>query len=81
MLKFKLPDKVYETLKWICLIVIPAINVLWTTLGTTWGWSYVDPISKTITAVALFLGSIIGVSTINYRSNLPDEDEYTEDNN
>lgn len=63
---FKLPDKVYDILKWICILVLPATAVLYGTLGVIWGWAYVDQIVKTINAIDLFIGTIIGVSTIGY---------------
>ena len=64
--KVKLDGKWYEVLKWVCIIVVPAFNLLLTQLGETWGF---DPIkfTKTISEIALFVGTIIGVSTANYR--------------
>ena len=62
----KLPDKLYDILKWVCLIVLPAVAVLYATLGNTWGLPYVDQICITINAIATFIGVIIGVSTLNY---------------
>ena len=34
----KLPDKVYDILKWICLIALPALAVLYFTLAKIWGY-------------------------------------------
>ena len=65
-MNFKLPDNLYNILKWLCLIVLPACALLYGTLGTIWNWPYVDEIGKTINAIALFVGTIIGISTINY---------------
>ena len=62
----KLPNGLYDILKWICLIVLPAVALLYGTLGTIWGWPYVEEIVKTINAIALFVGTLIGISTINY---------------
>lgn len=62
----KMNDKVYDTLKWICIIVLPAIATLWFTLGKIWGFPYLAEIEATIIAIDTFLGAILGVSTIQY---------------
>ena len=64
----KLPDKVYEILKWILVIVIPAFLTLFSALQAAWGWDIpIDAIVITITAIETFLGIIFGISTYNYR--------------
>ena len=60
----KLPNKVYDALKWICLIALPALAVLYFTLAKIWGLPYGAEITATINAVALFIGALIGVSQI-----------------
>ena len=60
----KLPDKIYNILKWACLIALPALAVLYFTLAKIWGLPYGAEITATINAVALFIGSLIGVSQI-----------------
>ena len=61
-----IPSKVYDVLKWICMIVLPAIATLWFTLGKVWGFPYLGEIEATIVAIDTFLGAILGVSTIQY---------------
>jgi len=39
-------------LKWVALIVLPAIGVLVQTLGPVWGWTRADPAAATINAAA-----------------------------
>lgn len=63
----QLPQKIYEALRWIVTLVLPAIAVLLSTLTTAWGWAIpIDAINSTIAAVALFLGAIFGISKIAY---------------
>lgn len=62
----KLNDRVYDVLKWIALIFLPAVAVLYGALAPTWGWPYKDEIVYTITAIDTFLGALLGISTINY---------------
>ena len=59
----KLTNKQYDILKWIALIVLPAVGTLCFTLATIWGFPYGDQIVGTITAVDTFLGALLGIST------------------
>ena len=63
----KLKDSVYNVLKWICLIALPACAVLYFTLAKIWGLPYGAEITATINAVALFIGSLIGISHISIK--------------
>lgn len=64
----KLPDKVYEFIKWLLVIVIPAFLTLFSALQAAWQWNIPsEAIIITITAIATFLGVILGISTVNYR--------------
>lgn len=58
----KLPDKVYDILKWVCLIVLPACGALYFALSEIWGFPYGEQIVGTLTAIDTFLGTLIGVS-------------------
>lgn len=69
----KLPDEVYETLKWICLICLPAIATLWFALGKIWDFPYLAEIEATIIAIDTFIGALIGVSTIAYNKQMNDK--------
>ena len=62
----KLPDRVYKILKWTCLVALPATSTLYAALGATWGFSYVSEICQTFAAVELFLGALIGISTVTF---------------
>ena len=64
---FKLPDKLYNILKWVLMIVVPAFITLLTGLTMTWGWDIpIEAIVTTISLVATFIGAIVGISTANY---------------
>jgi uncharacterized membrane protein YfcA len=62
----KLPDKVYDVLKWLSLVVFNAIGVLYKTLASIWQWPYGEEVMTTCAAIALFIGAIIGISTAEY---------------
>lgn len=59
-------NKVYDILKYIAQIVLPAIGTLYFALAGIWGFPYGEQIVGTITAVDTFLGVVLGISTSNY---------------
>ena len=60
-----LPEKIYESIRWIIAIVLPALGLLITTLANIWGWEIpAEEISLTLDAIGLFLGAIFGISKI-----------------
>ena len=62
----KLPNKVYDVLKWIVCIVIPALTTAYVGLSVIWGFPYADKIAKTSAVVCTLLGALLGISTIEY---------------
>lgn len=65
-----LNDKLYNVLKWICLTVVPALNILIATLCALYGWGWGNIVIGTIDAVAVFVGSILGFGSIKYKKSL-----------
>lgn len=59
-------DKIYDLLKWIALILLPAIGTLYFALAGIWGFPYAEQIVGTITAIDTFLGVCLGISTAKY---------------
>lgn len=59
-------NKVYDILKWIAQIVLPAIGTLYFALAGIWGFPYGEQVVGTITAIDAFLGAILGISSANY---------------
>lgn len=64
----KIDNKVYDILKWVALIVLPAIATLYGALAPTWGWPFAEEIVYTITAVDTFLGTLLGISNLSYKN-------------
>ena len=62
-------DKIYNILKWIAQLVLPAAGALYFALSTIWGLPYGEEVVGTITAIDAFLGAILGISTVNYNKN------------
>ena len=64
---FKLPDKVYNVLKWLLIIVIPALMTLFNGLALVWQWDIpIEAIDTTVGLVLTCLGTILGISTAAY---------------
>ena len=63
---FKINDKIYDVLKWIAMLFLPALAVLVKTVFAVWNIPYGDEISTTIMALDAFLGAILGISSIQY---------------
>ena len=60
-----LNQKLYEAIRWIIAIALPALGILITTLTNIWGWNIpAEQISLTLDAIGLFLGAIFGISKI-----------------
>lgn len=61
-----LSNKMYDILKWIAQILLPALGTLYFALASIWGFPYAEQIVGTITAIDAFLGILLGISTIQY---------------
>lgn len=60
-----LPKWLYETIRWLVSVVIPATSVFFATLAETWGWGLpTEAIVTTLSAAGLFLGAIFGISKV-----------------
>lgn len=65
----KFNNRCYDILKWIALVVLPALATLYGALAPTWGWPYAEEIVYTITAIDTFLGALLGISNLQYKLN------------
>lgn len=62
-----LNNKLYDILKYIAQIVLPAIATLYFALSQIWGLPFGEEIVGTITAIDCFLGALLGISTAQYK--------------
>ena len=63
-------NKVYDVLKWVTLVALPATTALWLTLANIWGFPYAEAIGATLAAITTFLGALLGISSYNYNKSL-----------
>lgn len=63
-MQYKLPDSVYNVLKWLGLIACPALAVFYGTCAPLWGWPAPDAVVTTINAVGVLIAALIGYSAL-----------------
>jgi hypothetical protein len=63
----RLSDKVYNTLKWICLLALPATTFI-TSVSDTLGYPGGAKIAAVVSAVGVFAGAVIKMSTDAYNA-------------
>lgn len=69
---FTINPKVYDFLKYVALVVLPAAAALVLGLGVLLSWSGATTVAGAITLVDTFLGAILGRSARNYKAQEPD---------
>ena len=66
-----IPNSLYDTLKWIVMIVIPALTTAYVGLSGVWGWPCPDAVAKTSAIICTLLGALLGISTAQYNKQEP----------
>lgn len=62
----KLSNNMYDILKWMVLICIPACTTFYVVLDRTFGWGFAETVTTISAAVCTLIGSLIGISTAQY---------------
>jgi hypothetical protein len=60
-------NKLYDVLKWIAMVVLPAIGTAYGGLVVIWGFPYGEQIMGTIGIAEVFLGSILQIRSAKYK--------------
>lgn len=63
-----IPSKLYDKLKWIALIVVPASVVFYDGLGSLWNWSHTREVAGSLALFGVFLGSLLQLSSQRYNN-------------
>ena len=61
-----LNNKTYDVIKWIAQYFIPAAGTLYAALSKIWGFPYGSEVVGTLSAIDIFLGAVLGISSANY---------------
>lgn len=64
--------KLYDWLKFVAQIVLPALGTLYFVLAGIWGLPSAEQVVGTIVAVDTFLGALLGISQLNYNKQIAD---------
>ena len=64
----RMSNNVYDVLKWITQLLLPALGTLYFALAGIWGFPYGEQIVGTLVAIDTFLGVILGISTAKYNA-------------
>lgn len=62
----KMTNKTYDILKWIALILLPALATFYAAIAAAWGLPYTEQVVGTITAVDTLLGTLLKISADKY---------------
>lgn len=62
----KMSNRVYDALKWLAMIFLPAVSALYFGLSQIWGFPYGEEIVGTLALIDTFLGALLGISSANY---------------
>ena len=63
-------NKVYDILKYIATLVLPALATLYATIAGIWNLPYGEAVSATIMAIVTFLGVVLKISSDSYYKSL-----------
>ena len=75
----KMSNKVYDILKFIAQIVLPALATFYVTIAGIWSLPLGDEISRTIMAIDTLLGAILMISSHGYNKSLEVKGNETEE--
>ena len=68
---FTIPPKVHDFLKYVALVILPAMAALILGLGLLLAWNGAPVVAGIITLVDTFLGTILGKSASNFKAQEP----------
>lgn len=61
-MNYFLPESVYQALKWVGLIALPAVATFYGVCAPLWGWPAPEAVVTTINACGVLLGALVGYS-------------------
>lgn len=60
--KYWLPAGIYDVLKWVGLLGIPALAAAYSGMAAVWGWPAAGEVAQTAAIVSTAIGCLIGAS-------------------
>lgn len=74
MKKWQLDSNWYEFLKWAGLIALPAIGEFYLQVSEIWNLPFGTEVSKTLFALGILIGVLIGISHKNFYGSMVDHE-------
>lgn len=68
----RMSNETYDILKFVAQILLPALGALYFGLTKWWPLPYGEQVVGTITVIDTFLGTILGISTAQYKKEIND---------
>ncbi len=62
----KMSNSLYDILKWLTVVVLPALATFYALLANTWNLPFAEQIPTTITGLSTLLGACLMISSSNY---------------
>ena len=76
MMNMRISNEWYDRLKFLCTVFLPALGTLIFAISKIWGFPpYAENIVGTLSAIAVFIGAIIGISSNAYYSQHEGDEE------
>lgn len=66
----KLSNNTYDLMKWLVLIVIPALTTLYSVLDNLFKWGFAEIVTTISAAACTCIGAIVGISTAQYNKEI-----------
>jgi len=66
-----LTNRNYDILKWITLVLLPSLSVLYLALSQVWTLPFGTEVVGTLSIISLFLAALLGISTSSFRVRNP----------
>lgn len=61
-------NQVYDVLKWVAIVCLPALSTFILVISKIWGFVDIGSmIAQTITAIGCLLGALLGISSLQYK--------------
>ena len=70
----RLPNEVYDVLKWVVMCVIPALTTFYCVCDKVFGWGNAEIVATISAALCTCIGTILGISTAEYRKDINSEE-------
>lgn len=81
MMRVRINSKLFDIMKWVVMVCIPACTTAFVGLDSVFKWGYGEIVAKVSAIVCTLLGTLLGLSSITYykEQTLPEGDQESEE--